>query len=130
MLLALVFETYKARVAKRAETREKERANYVKKYYNLYDQDERGYLTLPEAKKFFALILDLNYKKRKDRTAFKKIMQVVDPDDQKIVEKDNLLAFFTLSNFLDVLKGEAVGPAKELSDNASHSGASDEFNSD
>jgi hypothetical protein len=45
----------------------------------MYDEGAKGYLELNEAKKFFAIILDLNYNQLKDRETFRKILCIIDP---------------------------------------------------
>lgn len=60
-------------------------------------------MTLEEAKEFFALVLDLNFKKSKDRATFRKIMKLVDIENNHIVHKPEVIQFFSLSNFLDVI---------------------------
>ncbi len=47
----------------------------------MFDMDNDGILSLTEAKKFFALVLDLNYKLPRDRVTFRKIMKILDVDD-------------------------------------------------
>ena len=104
VLLAVVFENYKKRLEERVTKRGIKRVNYIEKYYSLYDPHDKGFLSVREAKKFFALVLDLDYKDRKDRTAFKKIMKVVDPDSEKFVYKENIVHFFSMPGFIDIIK--------------------------
>ncbi len=47
----------------------------------MYDSDNDGILNLIEAKRFFAIVLDLNYKLPSDRVTFRKIMKVLDVDN-------------------------------------------------
>jgi hypothetical protein len=72
----------------------------ISKYFIYYADEGSEVLKLEQAKKFFALILDLNYKKERDRNTFRKIMKIVDLDNQNQVKLDNVLEFFKLPNFL------------------------------
>jgi hypothetical protein len=45
-------------------------------------------LTIDESKKFFALLMDLNYAKKDDRQAYKNIMKYVDPESMQKALKD------------------------------------------
>lgn len=45
----------------------------------------------------------MKYDKAKDRVTFRKIMKLVDIDSKKIAIKSNVLHFFSLPNFLEVV---------------------------
>jgi len=74
----------------------------IRKYFKIYDKSGRGELQLDEAKKFFALILDLDFKNTNDRTTFYKVMKVVDIENQNTVKIENVVEFFSLPNFLNL----------------------------
>ena len=40
---------------------------YINQFFDEYDEGDKGWLTIWEAKDFFAYVLDLNYKDREDR---------------------------------------------------------------
>ncbi len=50
MLLAVVFENYKSRILLRADTKSKKRLAYILTYYERYDDQLKGFLSLTEAK--------------------------------------------------------------------------------
>ena len=50
----------------------------IRKYFLIYDTSGRGELQIDEAKKFFALILDLDFRNPNDRITFRKVMKIVD----------------------------------------------------
>ena len=45
----------------RAENKSEQRITTIKSYFKLYDKNDSGVLDIEQAKKFFALIFDLNY---------------------------------------------------------------------
>ena len=56
-------------------------------------------MTIRQAKKFFGAVLDLNYRKKKHRKTFIKILYIVDPEKNNIVFKDRIMEFFANSGF-------------------------------
>ena len=108
ILLAIVFDNYKKRITQKVENKTETRVSYIVKYFEMFDLDNDGILNLLEAKKFFAIVLDLNYKKPSDRVTFRKIMKVLDIDDQRIIYKANVIQFFSLPNFLNVVVANEV----------------------
>lgn len=50
----------------------------VRKYFCLFDKQKIGVLHIEEAKKFFALVLELDYSIPNDRMTFRKVMKIVD----------------------------------------------------
>jgi hypothetical protein len=59
ILLAIVISAYKARMQAKVESGHLKRELMIGKYFDEYDTEKRGYLTIAEAKLFFALLLDL-----------------------------------------------------------------------
>lgn len=59
-------------------------------------------------------MLDLDFKKSKDRSVFRKIMMLLDIENTKTVKKSAALQFFSLSNFLEiaVVKEDFTMPVK------------------
>lgn len=53
VLLATIFSGYKRKMQERVLESTDKRIIYLEKYYNLCDRDNKGYLNLAEAKKFF-----------------------------------------------------------------------------
>ena len=94
ILLATIYDNYKRRMENRAENKSEQRITTIKSYFKLYDKNDSGVLDIEQAKKFFALIFDLNYKEPNDRTMFRKIMIVVDVDNSKTVKLENVIEFF------------------------------------
>ena len=93
------------------ENKTESRVSYIIKYFEMFDLDNDGILNLVQAKRFFALVLDLDFKLPRDRVTFRKIMKILDLDDQRLVYKDNVIQFFSLPNFLNVVVNE------DMSDN-------------
>ena len=69
-------------------------------FFDKYDEGKKGWLTLFEAKDFFAYILDLNYKQRDDRDKFKNIVHLADPEKAKVLLKHRVLEFFRMGGFV------------------------------
>jgi two pore calcium channel protein, plant len=99
ILVAIVFDNYKQRVAERREYRLLKRIHYVEMYFEIYDSDKNGYLDLQEAKSFFSYLFDLTWTKHAHRKTFLSIMKIVDPENNKIVFKDRCLEFFAISGW-------------------------------
>ena len=57
------------------------------------------YLTYDQAKDFFEFVLDLDFKKRKHRKTFVRIIQIVDPEHYKVILKERVINFFAISGF-------------------------------
>lgn len=74
----------------------------IEPFYKCYDQEEKGFLTISESKKFFAFVMDLNYKLKDDRESFKSIMKYIDKHNQQRAEKENILQFFYIDDFLRI----------------------------
>ena len=66
---------------------------------------------MQEAKKFFAQVLNLNYKKVKHQKTFMKIMKqvaIVDAESNHIVMKEKVVEYFSTPGFLDLEKLEQL----------------------
>ena len=61
VLLGVIFDNYKRRVQWTSQNRGRERMVHIEKFYERYDEGNKGYLTIHEAKAFFAYALDLKY---------------------------------------------------------------------
>jgi hypothetical protein len=103
VLLATIFDNYKKYIENKFESKTQTRADYIDQYFEKYDRDKKGYLSLSEAKSFFSMLLELDFKKANDRVTFRKIMLLVDVDSERIVYKSNVLQFFSLPNFLECI---------------------------
>lgn len=73
------------------ETKAESRAEMISTYFDENDTGAKGYLTLQESKKFFAILLDLKYKRAKDRVTFRKIMKLVDIENSKTSIRQNVI---------------------------------------
>lgn len=102
VLLAVVFENYKKRVEGRSLNKSESRISMIRKYFLIYDTSGRGELQIDEAKKFFALILDLDFRNPNDRITFRKVLKIVDIESQNTVKIENVVEFFQLPNFLNL----------------------------
>ena len=63
VLLATIFSGYKNKLAERAIETAKQRLFYLDNYFDKCDTAKKGHLNLCEARKFFQIILNLDYKK-------------------------------------------------------------------
>ena len=59
-------------------------------------------MTITESKKFFAFVMDLNYKLKDDRESFKSIMKFIDRHNQQRAEHEKIMEFFFLEDFLRI----------------------------
>lgn len=69
-------------------------------FFDRYDEGDKGWLTIYEAKAFFAHVLSLKFDKSEDRQNFKNIMKLADPEGAKILLKHRVLEFFRMGGFL------------------------------
>jgi hypothetical protein len=74
----------------------------------MFDKNQKEFLDLDEAKRFFELVLDFNYKTKEGRAKLRKIMTIVDTEGELRVRKENLIEYFSLPNFLDVDEMEEI----------------------
>lgn len=49
------------------------------------------------------MLLELDFTKANDRVTFRKIMKLVDVESERVVYKSNVLQFFSMPNFLEVI---------------------------
>lgn len=103
-LLATIFTNYKKRLQARAAKREDGRTIYLEKYFNICDNDNKGYLNLKQAKSFFKIVLNLDYSEEADRNSLKKIMKIVDPERTNVVMKTTCIDFFMMPGFMEAIK--------------------------
>ena len=73
---------------------------HINFFFDKYDEGNKGWLTIYEAKAFFAYILNFTYSLKSDRTKFKSIMGVADPENAKILLKHRVMEFFKMGGFL------------------------------
>ena len=97
ILLAIVFDNYKKRVEQQYKIKLSRRLYYIKLFYDQYDVDEDGYIDYAQARDFFQEVLDLNFTKGRHRKTFVKIIRIVDPENARIVLKERILEFFSIS---------------------------------
>ena len=100
VLLGVIFDNYKRRVQWTSQNRGRERMVYIEKFYEKYDEGDKGWLTIYEAKAFFAYALDLHYTNKEDRLKFRSLMKVADPEDAKVLLRHRVLEFFRMGGFL------------------------------
>ena len=99
ILLSIVFDNYKNRIEEMSKEKLDKRIHYIKIFYDMYDDENLGYLTYKQARDFFEQVLNLNYLKRKHRKTIVRIIKIVDPEHYKIVLKERILDFFSISGF-------------------------------
>ena len=99
ILLSIVFDNYKNRIEEMSKKKLENRIHYIKIFYDMYDDENLGYLTYKQARDFFEQVLNLNYMKRKHRKTIVSIIKIVDPEHYKIVLKERILDFFSISGF-------------------------------
>ena len=104
VLLAVIFDNFKNRVETSQKDKIAERLEYIEYLFMKFDENDKGYLSMKETRQFFAHVLDLDYKKAKHRRLIYKIFRIVDPEDRKEVQKDNILKFFEISGFQIISK--------------------------
>ena len=100
VLLAVIFDNYKRRIELNSVKRVGNRRGHVEKIYNQYDKDAKGYLTISQARKFFATTLDLNFKYKSHQKIFRKTLKHLDVEETKQIRKERIMTYFALGGFL------------------------------
>jgi len=99
VLLAVIFDNFKSQMERLQRKKVSHRMEYIQQFFNAFDEQGNGWLTIKQAREFFSTVLDLDFKKCKHQRQFRKIMKVVDPEDNKFVLKERVLEFFQISGF-------------------------------
>ena len=100
VLLAVIFDNYKRRIELNSVQRIGNRRQHVEKIYNRFDTEGKGYLTISQARKFFAVTLDLNYKLKSHQKIFRKTLKHLDVEELKEIRKERIMTYFALGGFL------------------------------
>ena len=99
VLLAVIFDNFKNRMEMLQEKKVSYRMEYIDQFFDAFDEQGLGWLTMKQTRQFFSTVLDLNYKKEKHRKMFVKILKIVDPEENKCIFKERILLFFEVSGF-------------------------------
>ena len=99
VFMAIVFDNYKKRMKELQDAKVSKRMEYINQFFDYYDEQGLGWLTMKQTRKFFETVLDLNPKKAKHRRMMRQIFKIVDPDNDKKILKENILDFFEISGF-------------------------------
>ena len=59
-------------------------------------------MSIEEAKKFFAIVLDLKYNRKKDQITFRRIIRIMDPNNTKTIPRSVVVDYFSIPGFLQV----------------------------
>jgi hypothetical protein len=71
---------YQRRLSQQRDERLKKRNRIVSRLFDEHDTGLKGYLTVPEAKKFFCFVFELEVAdKKEDRIRLAKLMKLCDP---------------------------------------------------
>ena len=99
VLLGVIFDNYKRHVELSSRNRSKRRMEIIERYYRQFDEENKGYLTIVQARRFFALTLDLNYHRKAHRDTFRQTLGIIDPERHRILLRDRVLEFFEIGGF-------------------------------
>ena len=81
LLLANVFNKYERRLQNKRQKRIDKRMEYIETIFFRYDKDKSGVLEHMEAKEFLANVFDFDYHNDVHRNTAKKILEIVDVDN-------------------------------------------------
>jgi len=70
ILLAVVFDNYKKRLQEKVEDKTESRVKYISQYFEEFDKESKGYLTLEQAKNFFQCCLSLSTQEQRTESHF------------------------------------------------------------
>jgi hypothetical protein len=70
MILASVYDNFKIQIRQQAETGLTLRIKLVADFFDIFDKEQKGFLTNFQAKKFFKFLLDLDLRKPADKAIF------------------------------------------------------------
>ena len=99
VLLAVIFDNFKKRMEILQRKKVSYRMEYIEQFFNAFDEQDDGWLSIKDTRAFFATVCDLDYKKKNHRKLFVKIMRIVDPENNCVVFKERILEFFRISGF-------------------------------
>ena len=102
LLLAKVFSNYRRRLELKVSMRSDNRVKLLEQFYDKFDLENKGFLTLNETKNFFKVTMDLNFRKERDQRLFLNLMRLVDPENNRIVYRERLIGYFSMPGFLDI----------------------------
>ena len=100
VLLGVIFDNYKRHQELSSKNRSKRRLKIIARYYQQIDKEDKGYLTVVQAREFFAITLDLDYTKKSNRDTFRQTMRILDPEGNRIIFKDRIMEFFEIGGFV------------------------------
>ena len=100
VLLGVIFDNYKRHQELSSKNRSKRRLKIIARYYKQFDEEDKGYLTVVQAREFFAITLDLDYSKKSNRDTFRQTMRIIDPEGNRIIFKDRIMEFFEIGGFV------------------------------
>lgn len=75
------------------------RLEYIDQIFAAYDKAGNGWLTMKQTRRFFQTVLELDQHKSKHRNIIRKIFRIVDPENEKKIQKERVLEFFKISGF-------------------------------
>ena len=77
---------------------------HIEKFFDSYDDGDKGWLTIQEAKAFFAHVLDMNYRRKSARLKFRNILKVADPEVYDSLQGLNIIPeFFALRWIMNIM---------------------------
>ena len=104
VLLAVIFDNYKKRMVELQRKKVSKRLEYISQFFDYYDVDGNGWLSMRQTRKFFETVLDLDQRRPKHRKLMQQIFRIVDPDNEKKILKEYILEFFEISGFKIIAK--------------------------
>jgi two pore calcium channel protein len=104
ILLATVFDNYKARTKDKLLERAMAREKAIETIYRNCDADNNGTLDEDEVKVFWCLTLQLYPEHSKtDARQYTHVLSLVDPDNTKLVRKATVYKLLNQPNFFDII---------------------------
>ena len=108
LLLANVFNKYMNRLAEKRRKRVEKRMGYITIIFKQHDRNANGVLEHMEAKAFLADVFDFDYHNEVHRNTAKKILEIIDVEDNQLYRLERFLQFFRRTDFIEIADLEHI----------------------
>ncbi|CAI2359144.1 unnamed protein product [Moneuplotes crassus] len=108
LLLAVFYSNYGSRVEESIKEYEHKRIEYLEKKFYEYDEDDKGYLNIPEVKRLIIYLLSLDPAHNEDNIDVEKFVKLLDTDKNGKIYIQEFYRYFDVMDMLQL--GQEVEP--------------------
>lgn len=103
--MANVFNKYKERLEMRIAQHLNERQELIERAYNIFDDNDDGFLQPDELKKLFEFVYDLNLEQKEGRRDYRKILTEMEITDTDTCDRELVCDFLHTRGAFVIAKG-------------------------